>query len=76
VVVEETKHQFVDILKRGDKMVFHQLYGRDKGTKRWYKWGYPNTYEIIKAEYNAFKKSKKYKGIEFKMKRAYPKKRR
>jgi hypothetical protein len=55
-------------------MVFHQIYGRKKGTKRWYKWGYPNTYEIIKAEYDSLKKYKKYKDSEFKIKRAYPKK--
>jgi len=55
-------------------MVYHQLYGRNKGTKRWYKWGLPNTYEIIKAERDAFKKSKRHKDVEWKMKRAYSKK--
>ena len=52
-------------------MVYHQLYLKKKGTKRWSKWGYPKPYDMVKAEWRAYKKSKKYKDYDVKMKRAY-----
>ena len=49
-------------------MVYHQVYARKKGTKRWYKVSYPKPYEKALADKKHMSKKKNY---EAKMKRAY-----